>query len=163
MKLISRSLLTKLSHDAANHPRGRLNLNLHASTEEPVQRMLNALEPDTYVRPHRHTQPPRRELFTVLSGALILLVFDDHGRVQERLELGAQSENLGVELPVGRWHTLIAQLPGTVILEVKQGPYVPLCDDDFASWAPAEGQAGCAGFVDWCRRARPGDTAPITA
>ena len=42
------------------------------------------MQPGTYVRPHRHSTPPRWELFVVLRGALALLVFDDSGRVEER-------------------------------------------------------------------------------
>ena len=59
---------------AADSPRLRANHNIHPVLEDPVQRFFNAMQPGTYVRPHRHSTPPRWELFVVLRGALALLV-----------------------------------------------------------------------------------------
>ena len=36
----------------------------------------------------------------------------------------------------------------------------PPVDTEFATWAPAEGDAGAAKFLEWLRKAQPGDTAP---
>ena len=45
---------------ARQTPRGRLNLNLHPRLEDPIQRLLNAGSPGTYVRPHRHRPAGRQ-------------------------------------------------------------------------------------------------------
>ena len=42
------------------------------------------------------------------------------------------------DIRAGVWHTLVAMETGTVIFEVKPGPYSPLTDKDFARGAPDE-------------------------
>ncbi|WP_163988684.1 WbuC family cupin fold metalloprotein [Pyxidicoccus caerfyrddinensis] len=45
--------------------------------------MLLALQPGTYVRPHRHPRPPGRdgfELLCVVQGALGVVAFEEDGR-----------------------------------------------------------------------------------
>lgn len=129
----------KLSDSAATAPRRRANLNLHPNLEDPVQRLLNAIAPDSYVRPHRHAAPTARwELFVILSGSLAILTFDNAGTVTERIELDASGAVRVVEVPAGVWHTVIALQAGTVVIEFKQGPYAPLSDKDFVGWAPRE-------------------------
>ena len=46
--------------------------------------------------------------------------------------------NYGVEIPVGTWHSLIALEEDTLVYEVKDGPYSPEDDKNFAVWAPKE-------------------------
>jgi len=36
----------------------------------------------------------------------------------------------GVHIPSGQWHTLEVMETGTVIFEVKDGPYAPLGEED---------------------------------
>ncbi len=159
MKLVSRTTLAELSAAARVNPRRRQNRNLHASHDEPVQRMLNALEPGTWLRPHRHAAAGRWELMTILSGRVALLTFDDRGTVRERHELSPQGPLLGVEIPADTWHTLVALEPGSVILEVKQGPYTPAGAQEFADWSPAEGRAAEA-MERWLQTAQAGDRMP---
>jgi len=128
----------ELSNRAANAPRRRVNFNLHPHLEDPVQRLLNAIEPGSYVRPHRHATPPRWELFVILSGVLAVLIFDDAGVVIERIELDAGGTVRVIEVPAAAWHTVVALQPETVVIEFKQGPYAPLSDKDFVSWAPGD-------------------------
>ncbi len=42
----------------------------------------------------------------------------------------------GLEIPSNTWHSIIALESGTVIFEIKKGPYQPLPSEDLASWAP---------------------------
>ena len=159
MKQVSRPVLEALSAAARANPRRRQNQNLHASHDEPVQRMLNALEPGTWLRPHRHAAAGRWELMTILSGRVAVLTFDDRGTVRERLELSPQGPLLGVEIPADTWHTLVALETGSVILEVKQGPYAPVGAQEFAAWSPAEGSAAAA-MERWLHTAQAGDHMP---
>jgi cupin fold WbuC family metalloprotein len=160
MKILTRELLATLSAEAAASARRRKNLNLHPQLSDPIQRLCNAFEPGTYVRPHRHPEAGRWELFVVLSGAATVLCFADDGTVGARIELSVAGPNFGVEIPAGAWHTIASCAPGTVLFEVKPGPYTALTDKDFAAWAPAEGEAVCARFENWYRVARPGDRPP---
>jgi len=136
-----------------------MNLNVHPELADPVQRLFNALEPGSYVRPHRHA-PGRWELFLILRGRAVVLELEDGGRVAARCELGPGGPCLAVELEGGVWHTVAALEPGTLLFEVKPGPYTPLDDKDFAPWAPPEGEPAAAALEEWFRRARPGEPPP---
>ena len=107
--------------------------------EDPVHRLLNAVEPGTYVRPHRHSHPPRSETLVALAGKVGLILFDAEGRILGRRVLEDGGETLGADLPPETWHTVLALAPGTVFFETKAGPYTPPAGDDLAAWAPAEG------------------------
>ena len=76
MKQISRGQLDRLTRDAAASPRGRMNLNLHAELSDPIQRLAIAMQPETYIRPHRHLDPPKLETLSVIrgKGAVLSLV-----------------------------------------------------------------------------------------
>ena len=83
---ITRPLITETSTRAYSSPRLRMNHNFHTDIADPMQRLLNAMEPGTYIRPHRHTQPAKTELIILLQGRVLMLEFDDHGQVTD-LEL----------------------------------------------------------------------------
>lgn len=136
MKLITKELLNKVSEEAEASPRLRMNHNFHESPDSPIQRMLNALEPGTYLPPHRHKNPDREEMYLVLRGKLITFFFDDNGNITERIELNPAEGKYGIEIPPGVWHSIVVLEKGTVIYEAKQGPYIPLSKENFAPWAP---------------------------
>ena len=93
-----------------------------------------------------------------MTGSVLLLLFNDNGEIEERLQLSAQGPNFGIELPENTWHTLIAERSGTCIVEIKQGPYSRLNDKDFAAWSPQEGSPGVREFLQRCRNASIGET-----
>ena len=152
--------LAVLVIEAQNAPRQRKNLNLHPTLADPVQRLLNAFEPGTYVRPHRHSDPGKWELFVILHGRAAALSFDATGIVQERHELAPTGGVQVIEIAAGTWHTLAALESGTVLLEVKPGPYAPAEPQDFAPWAPPEGTSAAVTLERWFRSARVGEPAP---
>ena len=157
IKLVSTEQLAALSQQAAASPRRRANLNLHPMLADPVQRFLNAMEPGTYVRPHRHVTPdPKWELFVAMSGAIAVLLFDDAGTVVERITVAANGAVRAIEVPAGAWHTVVVLEPGTVLFEFKQGPYAAVSDKDFAGWAPAEGDPGAPAMLQRFLAAAPG-------
>lgn len=156
IRTYSAATLAELRQQARDAPRRRAHLNIHETLDAPVQRLFIALEPDTYVRPHRHSQPNKWELFVMLEGMLDLLVFDDDGGITHRVALAA-ARNRAVEIAPNTWHALVCRAPGTLALEIKEGPYAPTDDKDFASWAPAENAAGVAEYLDRLRRMIDGD------
>jgi cupin fold WbuC family metalloprotein len=158
MKILPRTLVDELAARAAASPRARAHHTIHASAADPVQRFIVVALRDSYFRPHRHST--RSELAVVLRGRFDLLTFDDAGRVTARHAVGEATANMAYETPQGTWHTLIPGDAGGAFLEVKQGPYDPATAAEAALWAPAEGAAGVAAFLDWLRRAQPGDLAP---
>ena len=157
--VISNLQLAGLSGKALESPRRRANLNVHPELADPVQRMFNAMEPDTYVRPHRHARDNGWELMMVIAGRFGILLFDDTGRVTDRFDL-AEDAVRAVEIPPHAWHAVVSLEPGTVMFEVKQGPYAPLADKDFALWAPAEDDLASQRMRDWYAVARVGEMPP---
>ena len=139
MAWIDQALIDQKSADAKANPRGREIHVFHSNDDQPLQRMLNAMEPGTYIRPHRHLSPPKDEAVLLLRGAAGVAGFDDQGNLQrdgtQMLTVGGPV--FGVDLRAGTWHTLVAMEPGTVLYELKSGPYAPFDDKDFAPWAPA--------------------------
>lgn len=144
VKRVDPVTINDLVANAVASPRRRKNLNLHDSLGDPIQRFVNAFEPGTYVRPHRH--PDKWELFVLLQGAAAVLTFDDDGRIQERVDLNATGGARVVEIPEATWHTLVSLESGTALLEVKRGPYDPSSPVDYAPWSPAEDAPEAADF-----------------
>ena len=147
IKLLDRRAIDALAARADESPRRRHNLNLHPLLSDPIQRFLNAGEPGSYVRPHRHVAE-RWEMFAVLRGAIALWVFAPDGAIAERATLAADGGGV-VEIPGGVWHSIAFMAPGSVALEIKPGPYVADTDKEFAPWSPREGEAAAARFLDW--------------
>lgn len=157
IKLYSAATLDALSAEAARLPRLRKNLNVHPGLEDPIQRLFNALEPGTYARPHRHARDSGWELMVVVRGAFAVLFFDDAGRILTRVDLRANEGACAVEVPARAWHCVVSLAPGTLMFEVKPGPYSPVEDKDFAAWAPPEGDPWAPAWVGWFETALPGD------
>ena len=160
MKTVALGALDDLVRRAAGSARGRLNHNLHPTLDDPVQRFFNCFEPGSYVRPHRHTDPPRWEAFVALRGRAVVLEFDDRGRVAGRCEISPDGPAVAAEIAGDSWHTVAALRSGTVLFELKPGPYSPIADKDFAPWAPAEGDPVQARWAAWIAAAAPGDRPP---
>jgi cupin fold WbuC family metalloprotein len=113
---------------------------------------------NTYFRPHRHLT--KSELALVLRGRFDILTFDEHGIVTARYSAGEGAPSMAYETPRATWHTLVADTDGAAFFEVKEGPYDPATASEFAPWAPAEGDAAAAAFLEWLRKAQPGDPVP---
>lgn len=158
MKLFSRSLFDELAATASASARQRTNFNVHASSADPVQRFFVVANKGTYFRPHRHLS--KSELAIVIRGRFDVLIFDDSGLVTARYSVGEGSAGVGYETPRATWHTLIAQMDGSVFFEVKEGPYDPATAVEFAPWAPAEGHASAPTFLEWARAAVAGSMIP---
>ncbi|MDC9034291.1 WbuC family cupin fold metalloprotein [Escherichia coli] len=111
--------------------------------------------PGTYVRPHRH--PHTFELLLPLRGRFVVLNFDDRGTVTHRAILGETCTVL--EMAAGTWHAVLSLDTGGIIFEVKHGGYQPVAADDYAHWAPAEGEPGTTELMAWYAQAQVGDSA----
>jgi cupin fold WbuC family metalloprotein len=139
LALMTRKRLDDALMQSRKSPRGRIIAPLHRSLSDPLHRMLNAIQPGSYIRPHRHLDPPKAEAWIVLRGAVLFVTFLDDGTISNHLVLDAESETFGVDLVPGHYHTLAALKPDTIIYEVKTGPYKEATDKSYAPWAPAEG------------------------
>ena len=128
MQLLNKNLLDTLSGKAIVSPRLRMNHNLHTALDAPAQRLFNALEPGTVLPVHRHRHTD--ETYILVRGRLNVIFYNAEGKVSDSVLLGHPEDNFGVHIPSGQWHTIEVLEPGTVIFEVKDGPYAPLGDED---------------------------------
>ncbi len=102
------------------------------------------------MRPHRH--PHTFELLLPLRGRFVVLNFDDRGTVTHRAILGETCTVL--EMAAGTWHAVLSLDTGGIIFEVKHGGYQPVAADDYAHWAPAEGEPGTTELMAGMRKRR---------
>ena len=152
MKVFSADYLNELTAQAQDNLRKRQHRNIHESYADPCQRLFNAIEPDSYIRPHRHATDPRDELLIAIRGLMALVTFDEKGNLTGVLRFGADGKEEGVgvgaEVPTDTWHTVIALEPGSVLLEVKAGPFDPNQPKDLAPWAPDEGAQSAKQYLE---------------
>ncbi len=132
------TMIQGLLAEANSAPRQRKNLNFHDYAEHPCQRLLNAIVPGSYVRPHRHIHESKDEFMIIVTGRMGIVLFDEQGTVISKTRLEADGAVRAISIPAGVFHTCVALAP-TVIFEAKAGPYLPHTPDEVASFAPAEG------------------------
>ena len=121
--VIDDHLLNRVSAQAKDSPRLRMNFNFHQSLDDKCHRMLNAVEPGTEVPIHRH--PTKDESFVILRGKVRSTTYNDDGSVIESVVLCAEDGIYGVDIPKNVWHNLESLEPNSVIFECKEGPFVP--------------------------------------
>ena len=106
-----------------------MNLDLRNSPDDKSQRMLNAIEPGSVLPIHRHQMSS--ETVVCLRGRLVEEYYDELERIcTETIELSPNGPVVALNIPAGQWHTVRALESGTVILEMKNGAYEPLRDED---------------------------------
>ena len=149
--IIDALLLEAVSHEARTSPRRRRNRNFHPDDHAACHRLLNAMEPDSYIPPHRHLDPAKGESIIVLRGRFGAVFFDDQGAVVSRAMLEPGGAVVGIDVPPGVFHTLLALIPGSVFFECKAGPYLPLTPAEQAPWAPAEGATEATAYLQRLR------------
>ena len=86
---------------------------------------------------------------------MALITFDDQGTVKGILRFGSQNHGsdlaAGAEVKSSTWHTVVALEPGSVLLEVKAGPFDPNQPKDLAPWTPEEGSEAAADYLSRLR------------
>ena len=126
---ITQAILDKLTEEAKASPRLRMNMDLRNSSEDQSQRMLNAIEPGSVLPIHRHQKTS--ETVVCLRGRLVWEYYDELERIcTERIELSPNGQVVALNVPAGQWHTVRALESGSVILEMKNGPYEPMGPED---------------------------------
>ena len=106
-----------------------MNLDLRDSSEDGSQRMLNAIEPGSIFPIHRHQKTS--EVMVCLRGKLRVEYYDELERIcSDSFVIEPGGANVAVSIPAGQWHTVQALESGTCILEMKNGGYEPLGEED---------------------------------
>ena len=126
---ITQVILDKLTEEAKASPRLRMNMDLRNGDGDQSQRMLNAIEPGSPLPIHRHQKTS--ETVVCLRGRLVEEYYDELERIcTERIELSPDGPVVALNIPAGQWHTVHALESGTVIIEMKNGPYEPIGPED---------------------------------
>ncbi|MDX1994494.1 MAG: WbuC family cupin fold metalloprotein [bacterium] len=145
MRTITDAMITGFIEEAARSERKRTIYRLHEH-EEPIQRMVNALVPGTYITPHQHGNPPKVELMCVLKGRVALLQFAPDGQVEEVHILDENGPVKIVDIAPGVFHNMVALTP-CAVLEIIKGPYDAATHKQFAPFAPAEGDTASGDYL----------------
>jgi len=143
---ITRELIDGVIDQARTSPRRRMNYNFHPELSDPVQRLVNALEPWTYIRPHKHTT--KEESFVLLCGTILAVSFNDDGTINDHSILSAKTGVLGIEFEENTFHMLTSLETGSAVFEIKEGPFVPHTEGSSAPWAPQEGTPEARVFLE---------------
>lgn len=122
MEVIDKQLLNKVSEQAKASPRLRMNYNFHEDLDDKCQRLLNALEPGTIMPIHHHKVD---EMFVILRGRVNVTIHNNKGEVIQSVELSSSLGQYAVNIKAGEWHSVESLESGSMILEVKEGPYIP--------------------------------------
>lgn len=136
---ITGALIEKVAEEARLSKRKRMNYNFHKSSDESLQRLLNVAYTGTYIRPHKHESPDKTEAFIILKGRVLIAEFDEQGKLTDSFILDAKKGAMGVEIPARVYHAFICLEDASCLYELKEGPYIPNTDKNFAPWAPEEG------------------------
>lgn len=88
--------------------------------------MLLSLGSPLPIHRHKYTS----ETVVCLRGRLVEDFYDESGVVTESIELRPNGPVVAVNIPIGQWHTVRVLESGTVIMEVKDGPYEPIGPKD---------------------------------
>jgi cupin fold WbuC family metalloprotein len=126
--IIDDALLDRVTAQAQKSPRLRMNYNFHETLDARSQRLLNALEPGTVLPIHRHANTA--ETYIVLRGRIKIAFYNDNKEALEENVLDSCLGKYGVDIPKNTWHTIEVLETGTVIFEVKDGPYTPLTPEN---------------------------------
>lgn len=146
-QIIDTAFLDALSQQAQQSPRKRKNYNFHADENDASHRLLNGLEPNTYIVPHRHLAADKDESIFFVRGKIGAIFFDEAGNITATTVMSAQGPAFGLNIPAGTFHTLIALAPESLFFEAKAGPYAPLLPEERAPWAPLEGEKAAMTYL----------------
>lgn len=143
MKLFSHEFISDLKDRANANERKRQHLNIHENYSDPCQCLFNAIQPNSYIRPHRHLLDSRNEILLAVHGLMAVIIFDNLGTITNIAKIGSEkyksSANILIEITPGVWHTVISLEQGSILLEVKPGPFIVHLAKEYAPWAPKEG------------------------
>ncbi len=136
-----------LRSELTGNSKGRVRINLHSDNADTLHEMFIAIRPDSYIRPHKH--PNKSEAFHIVYGEVDIVIFEDHGSIQQIVTLAAGNSSQAFYYRMSKpfFHTLIVKSDLLVVHEITNGPFVSQ-GTDFANFAPAE-DASSNDIVAW--------------
>lgn len=151
LEIIDERIIELTLQRARNSTRKRANYCFHTSNNE-LQRMINALLIDTYIQPHKHENPDKYEIFYILKGKLAVVSFNDKNEISDSAILEEKGINKFIVVPPKVWHTYICLSNDSIVYEIKEGPYDPKTDKQFAPWTPCEDNLEAKTYLESLKR-----------
>ncbi|WP_337883460.1 WbuC family cupin fold metalloprotein [Chromobacterium haemolyticum] len=153
-KLISNDCIEAVIEESKSAPRKRTPILIHRSYDEIPQRFVNCMASDSYIKPHKHESDNQWELLTWISGEMLVIIFDDAGKILNKVEI-SQYCNRVIEIPQNLYHSYVP-LSDCAYLEIRNCSFTygrPEVDRTFADWAPDEGEHEVKNFTTWLKEA----------
>ena len=127
--VITQAILDQLTEQAKASPRLRMNYDLRNSENDGSQRMLNAIEPGSPERIHRHQHTS--ETVVCIRGRVVEEFYDELERIcTDSIVLTPNGPKVAINIPAGQWHSIRAVESGSVVLSCKDGRYQPIQEVD---------------------------------
>ncbi|MCC5935376.1 MAG: WbuC family cupin fold metalloprotein [Balneolales bacterium] len=145
---LDEALLARGCRAATESPRLRIIYPVQRTQGDLVQRLLNFMQPGTYVMPHMHPMPHATESIILHRGAIQFYIFEEDGSLARSFRLEAGRANCMVDISARVWHSFEVLEKDTVLIEFKKGPYDAATDKVFAGWAPQEDSGETEAFLE---------------
>ena len=118
----------------------RARINAHPDGEDALHEMIIAIDPSSYIRPHKH--PGKSEAFHIIEGEVDIVVFTDDGEIDRIVPLGPPGSGRAFyyRMSMAFFHTLIIRSDILIVHEITNGPFRPSATV-FADFAPDDREA----------------------
>jgi len=104
---------------------------IHTSREKKVQEMIIMMKKDCLIKPNRIIN--KSESLTVIFGELLLMFFDDNGKLTEKIKLSTADEtedfNSSYRIESPLWHTMVPISNYVCVHEILEGPFENVKDE----------------------------------
>jgi cupin fold WbuC family metalloprotein len=137
---IGESELNALRAAAKASAKRRARINAHPDGEDALHEMIIAIDPSSYIRPHKH--PGKSEAFHIIEGEVDIVVFTDDGEIDRIVPLGPPRSGRAFyyRMSSAFFHTLIIRSDVLIVHEITNGPFRPSATV-FADFAPDDRDA----------------------
>ncbi|MCG2589966.1 WbuC family cupin fold metalloprotein [Rhodohalobacter sulfatireducens] len=136
---LSEEMIESGLRESRKSDRKRIILPIHREQDAKVQRMINFLQPGTYIRPHKHPLDHASESLVIIQGSIRFYTFDEDGSLMTIHKVNSKPLPGVVDIEPRVWHSFIVLEDDTILFECKKGPYDAETDKYFADWSPKEG------------------------
>ena len=118
----------------------RARINAHPDGEDALHEMIIAIDPTSYIRPHKH--PGKSEAFHIIEGEVDIVVFTEEGEIDRIVPLGppGSGRSFYYRMSTAFFHTLIIRSDVLIVHEITNGPFRPSATV-FADFAPDDREA----------------------
>jgi cupin fold WbuC family metalloprotein len=143
ISVIGRPEISILEKALATSLRGRVRINVHPGSDDPLHEMFIAISARSYIHPHKHKT--KSEAFHLVYGAVDVVVLDDAGEIMQLVPLAADgtSGSFYYRMSAPLFHTLMIKSDFLVVHEITNGPFQQ-GETVMADFAPLEANRNAA-------------------